>query len=256
MVNVPMRTNEVRHSYPLSPQWGQYCTWKGCNLNRRRVIQCYTVTLWDFIVVVQYSLMAMLADERYIGEEKTSKIKKRRMKLSIERGVKNSTSESRWNLWFFLTLYCPFSPWQKKSSTCWPHTHADIHSHTSTLQSSILFRLFWKRNKKVMITTIITTGHETNIRFIITYTIIDSFDIYDEELDKSWTQKYKCTFLWNIPMSTSLLCCTVSPQLCSCSGWFRGLPHRSYQQEAPQIWSELPHLDQGCLQQRGWATQC
>lgn len=146
-----MRTNGDSHSYPqfpLYPQWGQYCTLRGCNLNRRRVIQCYTVTLWDFIVVVQYSLMAMLADERYIGEEKTIKIKKRRMKLSIERGVKNSvgTSESHWNLWFLL-YNCPFSPWQKKGSTCWPHTHADIHSHTSTLQSSILLCLFCKREE-------------------------------------------------------------------------------------------------------------
>lgn len=128
-----METATFTHSFPFSPQWGQYCTLRGCNLNRRRVIQCYTVTLWDFIVVVQYSLMAMLADERYIGEEKTIKIKKRRMKLSIERGVKISvgTSESRWNLWFL--LYIVPSRLDKKrfhmlaTHTC-RHTLAHIHS--------------------------------------------------------------------------------------------------------------------------------
>lgn len=36
----------------------------------------------------------------------------------------------------------------KKGSTCWPHTHADIHSHTSTLQSSILLFLFCKRESR------------------------------------------------------------------------------------------------------------
>lgn len=134
----PMMTNGDSQCYPqfpLFPQWGQYCTLRGCNLNRRRVIQCYTVTLWDFIVVVQYSLMAMLADERYIGEEKTIKIKKRRMKLSIERGVKNSvgTSESRWNLWFLLYIVPSRLDKKKKKSFHMLATHMQTYTHTHPL---------------------------------------------------------------------------------------------------------------------------
>lgn len=147
-----MRTNGDSHSYPqfpLYPQWGQYCTLRGCNLNRRRVIQCYTVTLWDFIVVVQYSLMAMLADERYIGEEKTIKIKKdeivhwKELKTQLEQVNPVEICDS-YSILSLLAL-------TKKGSTCWPHTHADIHSHTSTLQSSILLCLFWKRDRKKII---------------------------------------------------------------------------------------------------------
>lgn len=147
----PWGLNGDSHSYPqfpLSPQWGQYCTLRGCNLNRRRVIQCYTVTLWDFIVVVQYSLMAMLADERYIGEEKTIKIKKRRMKLSIERGVKNSvgTSESCWNLWFL--LYIVPSRLDKKRFHMLA-THMQTYTHTHPLCRAASFCVCSAREKKM-----------------------------------------------------------------------------------------------------------
>lgn len=147
-----MRTNGVSHSYPqfpLSPQWGQYCTLRGCNLNRRRVIQCYTVTLWDFIVVVQYSLMAMLADERYIGEEKTIKIKKRRMKLSIERGVKNSTSESRWNLWFLLYIV-PSRLDKKKFHMLATHTCRHTLTHIHSAEQHPFVFVLQERDRKII----------------------------------------------------------------------------------------------------------
>lgn len=144
-----METATVTHSYPqfpLYPQWGQYCTLRGCNLNRRRVIQCYMVTLWDFIVVVQYSLMAMLADERYIGEEKTIKIKKdeivhwkEELKTQLEQVNPVEICDS-YSILSLLAL--------TKKVPHVGHTHADIHSHTSTLQSSILLCLFCKRDRR------------------------------------------------------------------------------------------------------------